>query len=202
MDNANLRKKGIVIIDTREQNQVLKDAANEVRFLGHPGPNGENWSFDAMVVTKHGQVLTYERKTTADAISSMDKLERQTGYVTGLLVEWNLSTVKFTDEWQDPKYRLLVENVEKRMWRLAHRQPVIFTHDVEGTVRYLRYIAGKNDLMDVRGAPQTPWAFYRRTPGLVDVWERCTFPESELVAGATTGVVLPDGSIMPEAATA
>lgn len=179
-DNASIRKKGIVIVDTREQNAALKKAADEVRFLGHPGPAGENWSFDVMVITKSGQVLTYERKTTTDAISSMDKLERQTSYTTGLIVEWNLSTLKLTEEWEDPKYRLLVENVEKRMWRLAHRQPVIFTHDVEGTIRFLSYLKGKSDVVEERTvvASETAWGFFKEVDG---DFVRCPFPESELV---------------------
>lgn len=149
-DNTGIRKKGIVIVDTREQSPALKKAADEVRFLGHPGPRGENWSFDCMVVTRAGQVLTYERKTTRDAIASMDKLERQSSYTTGIIVEWDIKGLKLTEEWEDPKFRLLVENVEKRLWRLSHRQPVVFTHDVDGTVRFLRYLAGKRDLVDVR----------------------------------------------------
>lgn len=188
-DNASIRKKGIVVVDTREQNAALKKAADEVRFLGHLGPAGENWSFDAMVVTKHGQVLTYERKTTSDCISSMDKLERQTSYTTGLIVEWNISSLKLTDEWEDPKYRLLVENVEKRMWRLAHRQPVIFTHDVAGTVAFLRYIAGKNDMVDVRGAPQTAWRFCRLNKETGN-YEACAFAESEMVLAVAPEVAM------------
>lgn len=138
-------------VDTKEQNSALKEEADEVAILRYVGEGGEPFSFDAEVHCESGQVLTYEIKRGYDAVASFEKLDRQAGPCDGIIVQgWNRRAWVLAG--RNPT---IIDNAEKRLWRIAHSKAVIHTADHEATVRFLRYVERRREPIEVMMAAES-----------------------------------------------
>lgn len=144
---------GMLIVDSREQDEALKGAADAVKFLSYPNEAdpGHPFSYDIEIHTAGGQVLRGERKRGDDAVASFlaGKLDRQCSAVDFLVVEFSELALEMAAPAGDAARRAWFQKVEgckKHLARLALSMPVIQTSGVKETVAILRYLCRQVDL--------------------------------------------------------
>lgn len=138
-----------VTADTKEQNVRIKAGCDAVRKLQYDNPEdpAHPFQYDYEVAAKSGQTLTYELKIGYDAIASFAKLPRQVGPVHGIIIQgWNPRGWLLAGRDEG-----LIESTRKRLWRIAHSRAVIYTSDEDDTLRFLRYVEGRTEPIEVLG---------------------------------------------------
>lgn len=135
-----------IVVDSREKDGPLKDAADSVELLSYPNPSnpGAPYSYDIKVITQAGEQLRFERKRSDDFVQSFldGKLDRQCATVDALIVEWDeleiLSKMPSESGKQKAflgKYRAARMHLD----RMSLSMPVIQTRSIEETVATLKY---------------------------------------------------------------
>lgn len=136
----------VLIVDSREKDGPLKEAADRVELLNYPNPSnpGAPYSYDVKVITRAGETLTFERKRSDDFVESFlgGKLDRQCSIVDALIVEWDeldiLSKMPSESGKQKAflgKYRAARLHLD----RMSLSMPVIQTRSIEETLATLKY---------------------------------------------------------------
>lgn len=146
----------MLVVDSREKEPVLLDAADERRILQYPNPANPSvvFSYDIEVVTAGGQTLRFERKAAGDLVSSFiaGKLDRQCSAVDALIVEWSdlAVTLEMPDADRDRiKWMRKVEATRNHLARLSLAMPVIVTNGPHETVSRLKYIEAQEGELDL-----------------------------------------------------
>ncbi len=152
-----------IVIDVQEKEGILK-AIDGAEFTSLYHANSRR-SYDYRVTTLAGQVLRIERKSCADAVGSFTmaptetapgccRLCTQARSVDLLVIEWTeTDAASVRSHLNKPE---LVESTKKHLWRLSLEMPVLWTTGPLDTIRLLKYLESKKEVLAVRSSSSYP----------------------------------------------